>query len=105
MTMLNFWVCPRFLNIPKLIVSRHNLFKQGTGNDEEQGTEGEAFCQPCGNKLQARKTVTETTMNYKCSCSNNKTVKYIKTNITDMEICRVHLPCVEQHIVYFLTIR
>jgi len=87
MTMLNFQFCPHFLNIPKFILSRHNLFKQGTRNDEEQSTEGEAFCQPCGNKLHARKT--ETTMNSKCSCSNNKTVKYIKTNIIDMEICRV----------------
>jgi len=103
MTMLNFQFCPHFLNIPKLILSRHNLFKQGTRN-EEQSTEGEAFYQPCGNKFHARKTITETTMNYKCSCSNNKKIKYIKTNIIDMEICRVNLPCVEQHIVYFLTI-
>ena len=103
--MLNFRFCPHFLDIPKLIVSRCNLFKQGTGNNEEQSTEGEAFCQPCGNKLRARKTITETAVNYKCSCSNNKIVKYIKTNITDMEIGRVNLPCAVQHMVYFLTVQ
>jgi len=63
---MNFRFCSRFLNIPKLILSRHNLFKQGTRNDEEKSTEGEAFCQPCGNKLHARKIITETTVNYKC---------------------------------------
>jgi hypothetical protein len=105
MTMLNFWFCHHFLNIPKLILSRHTLFKQGTRNVEEQSTEGEAFCQPCGNKLHVRKTITETTMNYKRSCSNNKTLKYIKTNIIDMEICTVNLPCDEQHLVYFITVQ
>jgi len=29
MTMLNFQFCPHFRNIPKFILSRHNLFKQG----------------------------------------------------------------------------
>ena len=57
--MLNFRFCPNFLTIPKLILSRHNLFKKGTKNDEERSTEGEEFCQTCGNKLHVRKTITQ----------------------------------------------
>jgi len=58
MTMLNFRFCPRFLKIPKLIFSRHNLFKlfkQGTGNDEEQSTEGEAFFSHVGTNYMQEK--------------------------------------------------
>jgi hypothetical protein len=58
--MLNFRFCHHFLNIPKLILSRHNLFKQGTREVQEQSSEGEVFCQQCGNKLHATITITET---------------------------------------------